>query len=92
MLTSVAAEQLFLSLLIGAGQLWRLQQACVLLRAQAPQHWRHSSDHPSSRLHMMLWMCWCCAGNVEWGDKALQVAEAVLARPENSNLALYLFR
>lgn len=34
----------------------------------------------------------CCAGNVEWGDKALQVAEAVLDRPENSNLSLYLFR
>eukprot|EP00878_Enallax_costatus_P023867 GHUV01025422.1.p1 GENE.GHUV01025422.1~~GHUV01025422.1.p1 ORF type:complete len:254 (+),score=47.01 GHUV01025422.1:423-1184(+) len=31
-------------------------------------------------------------GNVTWGDKALEVAQAVLSRPENSNLQLYLFR
>lgn len=31
-------------------------------------------------------------GNVTWGDKALEVAQAVLAHPENANLSLYLFR
>jgi hypothetical protein len=39
----------------------------------------------------VVWLC-CCAGNVEWGDKALQIAEEVLDRPDNQNLALYLFR
>lgn len=32
------------------------------------------------------------AGNVEWGDKALLIAQEVLGRPENQNLSLYLFR
>lgn len=31
-------------------------------------------------------------GNVAWGDKALQLAQAIIERPENSNLSLYLFR
>eukprot|EP00879_Flechtneria_rotunda_P028315 GHRR01030416.1.p1 GENE.GHRR01030416.1~~GHRR01030416.1.p1 ORF type:complete len:317 (+),score=84.42 GHRR01030416.1:336-1286(+) len=31
-------------------------------------------------------------GNVAWGDAALKVARAVLDRPENSSLNLYLFR
>jgi hypothetical protein len=59
---------------------------------QGMQRSLSTQQHRAARVNPQRHCTVCCAGNVEWGDKALQVAEAVLDRPENSNLSLYLFR